>query len=266
MPRFASCPQSSRAPGRAVSISARSGGSAPARARASAAALAPWRWWRARMAARVSVRAGSWSTIRRFPVWGAWLTACPRQTDAGRNWPGGLGPAGSGWRPVVLSISAGGATAPGRSGVEGKAVVDHPQAGVHHLGVVALAAPGADFGEGGVEPQGRPVGAVGHHGFDHVGHRHDAGFEADILALEALGVAGAVEALVVLVGDIRHRPGEFHVGEDAVAGDRVILHQPVFDIGEAAGLGEDIGGHGDLADVVDHGAEAHALDAFVVKA
>jgi hypothetical protein len=63
------------------------------------------------------------------------------------------------------------------------------------------------------------------------------------------GVAAAVPALVAQA----HQPGDRaqrrRVGEDALADQRVLAHDPPLDVVERAGLVEDVVGHRDVADV-----------------
>ena len=87
--------------------------------------------------------------------------------------------------------------------------------------------------------------------------------------MQALGVAGAVDALVVVAHD-RDASGERSAGRSSsTPACGVGLHDRHLLVGQAAGLVEDLGRHGELADVVDQQPEAelaHALVEAVVAA
>ncbi len=76
----------------------------------------------------------------------------------------------------------------------------------------------------------------------------------------AFGIARAVEPLVVLEDDMGHGPGESDVLDHLVADPGMVLDELEFRLRQAAGLGHDLGGGGDLADVVDDAGEAEAFD------
>ena len=88
-------------------------------------------------------------------------------------------------------------------------------------------------------------------------------------AEQALRVAGAVEALVVVADDGDRERREVGRAQQLDAGVRVGLHDRHLLVGQAAGLVEDLGRDGELADVVDEQPEAelaHALVEAVVAA
>lgn len=145
-------------------------------------------------------------------------------------------------------------------------VAEEAEAGVDDGGVVEAAAVGFDFSEGEDDAGGDAVGAVGAHGFDDVGYGDDAGLKDDGLCGEAAGIAGAVEALVVLEDDVADGPGELDVLDDGVAEVNVLLDDFELGAAEAAGLGEELEGDADLAEVVDAGAEVEAVDAVFREA
>src|SRR5204862_6892973 len=69
--------------------------------------------------------------------------------------------------------------------------------GVRHRRVEVGAPAAGDLLARGVYWQRRAVRPVRRHGVEHVGHRHDARHQRDILALEAVRIPRAVEPLVV---------------------------------------------------------------------
>ena len=109
------------------------------------------------------------------------------------------------------------------------------------------------------------VGAVGGHRLERVGGEDDPRLEGDGVAGEAVRVAAAVEALVVVAHPVRL---ERHVGglDDVEPEQRVALHHLVLVVGEPAGLVEDRVGHADLADVVQQAGQPHARQAVALEA
>src|ERR1700712_1573141 len=63
---------------------------------------------------------------------------------------------------------------------------------------------------------GAAVGAIGGEGFEHVGYGEDAGHVTEVVGHEAAVVAGAVELLVVGVGDVGDLAEGGDAGEDFV--------------------------------------------------
>ena len=58
---------------------------------------------------------------------------------------------------------------------------------------------------------------------------------------EPLGIAGAVEALAVLIHDGRHRTAELDAGDQCGARDRVSTDDRRLQLAQVAGPGEDLG-------------------------
>ena len=108
-------------------------------------------------------------------------------------------------------------------------------------------------------PGREAIGPVGGHRLEGVGDKDDARLERDLLAGEAVGIAAAVEALVVVAHPARL---ELHVGglDDVVAQQRVALHVLVLVVGELGGLVEDRVGDADLAHVVQQPGQAQARE------
>ena len=86
------------------------------------------------------------------------------------------------------------------------------------------------------------------------------------MALEAVRVAAAVPVLV-LVADDRGDAGEvLRAGQDALARDRVLGHDGPLVRRQRALLAEQLGGHRELADVVQERAVGDPLDVVVGQA
>jgi hypothetical protein len=142
------------------------------------------------------------------------------------------------WRPAPIRR---GRTPPAcrfaLAGARPVAALGHQgQEGVQAVGVEVDAAVGLHVGEGAVGRPGRPVGAVGGERVPHVGHGHDAGGQGDLLPGQAVGVAGAVVALVVLADHgqgVAERRGP---PDDVGADDRVLLDPGPLLVAEGPGL------------------------------
>ena len=90
--------------------------------------------------------------------------------------------------------------------------------------------------------------------------RQHSGSERDSLARQALGIPGAVPSLVMALDVRRHRVGK-RDGADDVGPDGRMKADVVELAGrQAAGLGEDVLGHGQLADVVQQRGNLQPLD------
>src|SRR5438876_11194567 len=61
------------------------------------------------------------------------------------------------------------------------------------------------------------VGAIGGEGIVDVSYGEDAGGEWDVLTTEAVGIPGAIPALMVVFDDWEHGPGELYRVEDCGA-------------------------------------------------
>src|SRR5664280_957676 len=92
--------------------------------------------------------------------------------------------------------------------------LEEPAADLRRLGIEPATRVRADLGERGLKRQGRPVGTMGDHRLDHVGHREDAYFGQDLPDSEPPRVPGTVETLVVLVHDLGDRTAEVDRRED----------------------------------------------------
>ncbi len=112
----------------------------------------------------------------------------------------------------------------------------------------------------GGQPLGFPIGPVAGERVIDIGHVNKAGAQGDLFALEAVGVAGAVPALVLVLDELSGFAVHLQVFEQIEADDRVLLDELLFGVIEGAALIQDGVGDGDLADVVDAGGEADGLD------
>ena len=104
------------------------------------------------------------------------------------------------------------------------------------------------------------VGAALGHRHEGVRRGHDARRDRNLLAGEPVGIARAVEVLVMAAYDLR-RPGQSgHNADERLAGDGVVADPVTRLLVERTAVGEDVGGHRDLAAVVQPAAEARKLD------
>jgi hypothetical protein len=104
-------------------------------------------------------------------------------------------------------------------------LLEKPHAGFDDSRIIQDAFLGLDLVQGGPDAQGRAVGSMGSHRFDHIGDAEDAGLDEDIVPFQAFWVAGAVQALVMLVDDLGQRPVGLHVFKDLIALPGVLLDQ-----------------------------------------
>ena len=110
---------------------------------------------------------------------------------------------------------------------------------------------------------GVAVAAVGGHGVVGVRHGDDPGDLGDLVALQALRVAPAVVALVVIARADAEPGGILDAGEDLAAHHGVHLDLGELLVREPALLGEDLDGHADLAHVVEQSGEVDLLAYFL---
>ena len=143
---------------------------------------------------------------------------------------------------------------------EGEATLHHTPADIGYLLVVPDTGAFADLGQRRLHAEGGPVGPVRRHRLDHVGDGEDAGLREDGVTAQALRIARAVHALVVLKDHLRHRLVEVDRRQDVVAGLGVLLDEIELDHTQAPGLGQDLGRHRDLADVVDEARQPQPVE------
>src|SRR5690606_25485711 len=134
---------------------------------------------------------------------------------------------------------------------------------VHHLGVKMLATLLPQVRHHLLQGPGPLVGPLARKGVAHVHHREDPRREGDLLALEPPGIAAAVPALVVAVGNIRRLAQVGNGGQHLETVQGVALHDLPLLRRQLAGLQEDGVGDADLADVVEQGAAPH-MDQLVI--
>ena len=107
------------------------------------------------------------------------------------------------------------------------------------------------------------VGAVRGDGVIHIANRAHLGKQADLVALEAMGITTAIDLFVVMQAHIEdHGADLLAIHQDLAAGQRMAAHGVEFAVGELAGLIQDVIGDHHLADVVQqagHARLAHLL-------
>ena len=144
--------------------------------------------------------------------------------------------------------------------------LDAGDEGVDHVRVELGAGVAAQLGERLRVRQRAPVRAVGYERVPGVAGEHDARGERDLLAGDAVRVAAAVPALVLVADRVRHRGEAGQRPQDALADDGVLAHQlPLLGV-EPAGLVEDLVGDPDLADVVEQRDRADLVGRAAVQA
>ena len=82
---------------------------------------------------------------------------------------------------------------------------------------------------------------------------------------EASGVAGTVHRLVMLKGDLRNGPREVDLSQDGMSRLRVAPNYVEFHVRKASGLAQDLGGHGNLPDVVEQPGHPQPLQSILVQ-
>ena len=108
--------------------------------------------------------------------------------------------------------------------------------------------------------KGGPIAPERHHRIAGIGDGENPRDRGNGLAGQAVGIALAVEPLV-MTSDARaeiRQPGD--VGDDPLAGDRVLLDVEVFRRRQGPFLAEDIVPDADLADVVEEPGEVEVAD------
>ena len=123
---------------------------------------------------------------------------------------------------------------------------------VDHRRVELGAGVGAQLVARAVLAQRLAVRAVGDERVVGVAGQDDACRERDRLAGEAVGVAAAVPALVLVADGGRDVAEPRQRAQDALADDRVLAHELPLVVVELAGLVQHVVGDADLADVVQH--------------
>ena len=127
------------------------------------------------------------------------------------------------------------------------------------LGVELRAGAALDLRDRFLERERRAVEAVGRHRVEGVGDEDDARAERDLLAGEAVGVALAVPALVMVQHPVGDRV-DAEALEHPVADLRVPLEHEPLRVGQGCRLAQDLLGDRELAEVVQAAREARQLD------
>ena len=137
-------------------------------------------------------------------------------------------------------------------------VLQYAQEGADHLRIELHPSAAPQFGEAATVAQGWSIGPLTGHGVVTVDHAHGAGKQRDRLAGQAVGVALAVEALVV----VAHALNELCVKQrthDLGADAGMLTNELPLLRGQGAGLEQHAVRYADLADVVQEG---DVLDLF----
>ena len=155
----------------------------------------------------------------------------------------------------------------GEPGDAPQAAQANVQEGAHHVRVEVRAGAAHDLGLGGGHGHRPLVRAHGGHRLEGVGEGDDAPGERDVRAGELVRVARAVPLLVVLADavppwsePVLQRVGEAGAGRRVTGEDRPLLR-----VGATLEV-EDLGGHGDLAEVVEQRRPPELLQLLLVEA
>ncbi len=136
---------------------------------------------------------------------------------------------------------------------------EKPETDLDHLRIQRLALPLLHFGEGGTETERRPVGPVRGHGFHHIGHGKDPGLEPDPGSGEVVGIATAVQPLVVLVSNHRHGIRQVEVLENGMSMLRVTPDDLELGLRQVPSGRQDLNRYRNLADIVDITGQTEGL-------
>jgi hypothetical protein len=116
-----------------------------------------------------------------------------------------------------------------------------------------------------LERQRRLVRARGRQGIENVHDRHDLRKHRDFVALEPFRVTRAVEPLVVIPHDGTNASKRAQLAAEAVADDRVLLHDALFFRRETSRLQQDRIRDPDLADIVKKPALGEGVEVVVAQ-
>ena len=103
---------------------------------------------------------------------------------------------------------------------------------------------------------GRAVGARPHQGAEGIGHGQDAGVEADLVALEPVRIARAVQPLIHLADGLQHGQAEIDAGKGSPGVVHMALQLGPFLDGKRACLVQQFTGQLDHADLGQAGRRA----------
>src|SRR5687767_6519312 len=143
--------------------------------------------------------------------------------------------------------------------------VEAAQERLNDLRVELRAGALAQLAKGVAVRHGLAVRAVARHRVVRVAGEDDPAAHRNGVAGQAVGVAAAVPALVLVAHDPRYAPESRDRPEDALADDRMLLHQDPLVVVEWTVLVQDRVRDADLADVVQQGRGLHAGDLVRVQ-
>ena len=132
--------------------------------------------------------------------------------------------------------------------------------------MIEHASAGTNLLQGGIQAKGWPIRAMGTHGLDHIGHGENLGLKQDLLVGQPARITRSIQMFMVLIDNIRHRPGKGDVLEDIVADLGMALDDRPLLGGEPGRFGEILRGQGDLADIMEQGGKVQAFDLFFRQA
>ena len=163
------------------------------------------------------------------------------------------------WSPASMPAAAASSAATCSSARWCGQVVEDADERLDQLRVELRAAAAAQLRDALLVRERRPVHAARRHGVVGVDQAEQPGDERDLLAGQAVGVAAAVVALV-MVAHAGHVLVVQQRLDDLGADGRVLLHQRPLLVRERPRLEQHAVGHGDLADVVQVGGLLELLD------
>ncbi len=137
---------------------------------------------------------------------------------------------------------------------------------LHHLGIEGLPGFGRHLAHGFVERQRPPVLAVRSERVQAIHRRQNARANRNAVALQPVRISSAIPALVMRPHDGSHRVGKAHALQNFGAHHRVDLHLLELFAGQLSGFRDDVLGHRQLSDVVQHRGRAQRFQLRFVQA
>jgi hypothetical protein len=140
------------------------------------------------------------------------------------------------------------------------------QAGFHHGRVVENSFVLGEFIQGFGQAQGRAVRTMGAHGLHHIGHAQDPGFQANFLPLQTLGIAGAIQPLVMLKDNFGSVARERDGLQDIIGYLGMGFDQGKFLGSEFTRLRKKIRGDGELSQIMECAGYPKIMQAILQQA
>ncbi len=101
--------------------------------------------------------------------------------------------------------------------------------------------------------------------FNHIRHGDNSGLLTNLIALEAVRVAGTVQTLMVLQNNIKNRPWKLYILENLIALLRVGFNQLELNIGQFSRRIQNLSRNMDFTDVVNTGTKANGGHLFLTQ-